>query len=346
MSAASADGARENARALNQAPQRNATSVETAARVRTPISHPNDICVPVRGEFRLENGGVLPDANVRVRLFGRRGAPPVVVMGGISSGRKLTGPDGWWSELVGEGSPVDLAHYCAIGIDFAPAGDDRVAMSPHSQAQLLALAVDELRIERLHAIVGASYGGMVALAFAALAPERIGALCVVSAAHKPSPMAMGWRGVQRRIVEFALEQKRGEDGLALARQLAMITYRSSAEFEQRFQCVLGQDGFSDLDRYLVARGRAYGEVMSPRRWLSLSEAIDRCQVTPEAILTPMTLVACPTDQLIPLADVRELASRLPNLTTLHTLPSIYGHDAFLKEHERLGGIVRSFLRCA
>jgi len=343
MSAVDADGVQRNTRDLS-ADARNAGRRSGAAlRSRASISEPEDVIIPIRGEFRLETGGVLPDPHIRVRRFGRPNIPPTLVLGGISSGRRVAGHDGWWSDIVGVGAAIDLAHHAVLGIDFAPLGDVRVAMCPRTQARLVSLALDELRIERLQAIVGASYGGMIALAFAALAPERVRALCIVSAAHKPASLASAWRGVQRRTVEFALETGRGLDGLALARQLAMATYRSAHEFDARFDGTLGSDGLSDLDRYLIARGRAYADVMSAKRWLSLSEAIDRCCVSPEAVLVPTTLVACPTDQLVPLADMQELASRLPRLVTLHTLPSTYGHDAFLKEHARLGGIISAFL---
>lgn len=313
-------------------------------RLRSPISEPKDIYLPIRTPVALEGGDVLPDPHIRVKRFGRRNGPPVLVMGGISSGRKLSGPDGWWNDLVGEGAPIDLAQHSALGIDFAPLGDDRVQISPRAQARLVLLMMDELGIDRLHAFVGASYGGMVGLALGAMAPERVGALCIISAAHRPAPLASAWRGVQRRMVEFALEQGRGREGLALARQLAMITYRSPEEFAQRFHGVMGQDGKTDLDRYLVARGAAYREAMSAKRWLSLSEAIDRCSVAPEAVKVPTTLVACPTDQIVPMETMTELARRLPCFMALHALASIYGHDAFLKEPERLGGIVRGFLR--
>lgn len=317
---------------------------QTVTRLKSPLADPKDIYLPIHKPFRLETGGILSDRQIRIRRHGRRNAPSVLVMGGISSGRKLSGPDGWWNDLVGEGAPLDLASHSALGIDFAPLGEERVAISPRSQARLVLMAMDELGIDKLHALVGASYGGMIGLALGALAPERVNALCIISAAHLPAPLASAWRGVQRRMVKFALEQGCGRDGLALARQLAMITYRSPEEFAERFHNVMGQDGQTDLDRYLVARGLAYGEAMHPKRWLSLSEAIDRCSVSPEAVTVPTTLVACPTDQIVPMALVTELARRLPRFTALHALRSIYGHDAFLKEPERLGGIVRSFLR--
>lgn len=330
------------------------TEAHLTTRAGVSIAHPasaraapapeyRDIDVPIPRGFRADAGDRLPDATVRLRRFGRSDGAPVLVMGGISSGRDLAGPRGWWRDQVGEGAAVDLHGYAAYALDFAPTGDVRVRVSPRTQARLVELALDQLGIEALDAIIGASYGGMVGLALAALAPQRVRRLCIISAAHRPSALAHAWRGVQRRIAEFGIERGRPEEGLSLARQLAMITYRSGAEFSQRFHGLMDQDGLCDLDRYLIARGQAYGELMPVARWLSLSEAIDRFSVHPGAIAAPTTLVACGSDQLVPFSDVSELAQQLPNLKALHALESIYGHDAFLKESEALSPIIRTFL---
>lgn len=285
----------------------------------------------------------LGEPHIRVRLHGDLRGPLVVVAGGISAHRIVCGDGGWWNGVAGEGAALDTRRFCTLGFDFAPAADRRAPVTPARQAELLLHALDALGFVRAHAFVGASYGGMVGLALAALASERVERLCVISAAHKPAPLASAWRGVQRRIVEEALARGEARAGLSLARQLAMITYRSGAEFAARFDPALDANGRSALDRYLVARGDAFAETAQARRWLALSEAIDRCGVDPARIATPTTLVACPTDQLVPLADMRNLAQSLPHCRALRLLPSIYGHDAFLKEPVRLGAILREAL---
>lgn len=302
-----------------------------------------DCAVPLAKPFQLESGDVLGDARLLLRRAGPLDAPQVVVLGGISSGRRVCGQGGWWADFVAPGAGLDIERYGVIGLDFAPLGDQRVRITPRDQARLLALALNAIGVGRLHALIGASYGGMVGLAFAALAPDRLQRLCVISAAHRPSAQALAWRGVQRRIVEFGLSHGDGEGGLALARQLAMITYRSAGELEARFGSGVDDDGRGAVDRYLIARGGAYVDVIAPGRWLSLSEAIDRCAEDPAAVKTPTTLVACPTDQLVPFADMQELARLLPRLAGFHALPSLYGHDAFLKEATNLNPILCNFL---
>lgn len=283
------------------------------------------------------------EPDIRVRLQGQRDGPLVIVAGGISAQRNVSGEGGWWKDMVGEGAGIDLGRYRVMGFDFAPAEDRRAAVTPDVQARLLVGALDALGVARAHAFVGASYGGMVGLALGALAPERVERLCIISAAHKPAALARAWRGVQRRVVEFAIAQGAPLEGLALARQLAMITYRSGEEFDTRFGAEIEADGRSELDRYLIARGEAFTSVARAERWLSLSEAIDRFSVEPEKIPVKTSVVACPTDQIAPLADMEDLARRLPRCAGFHLLPSLCGHDAFLKEPERLAPILRGAL---
>jgi homoserine O-acetyltransferase len=321
---------------------RQRTHVVSALKVR-PAPRPavEDFDIPIPASFRLASGDKLSDALVRLRRHGAPDAPQLAALGGISAGRDVCGEQGWWCETFAK---LDLSNVAVLGLDFAPLGDERVRITPLDQARLIEHALNYLEITRLSGFIGASYGGMIGLALAAHAPERVGALCVISAAHRPAAQALAWRGVQRRMLEFALKHGDADAGLSLARQLAMITYRTPDEFEARFGSGVDEDGLGEIDRYLIARGNAYGVTMGPQRWLSLSEAIDRFIVDPTTVKTSTTVIACTSDQLAPLADMRALATALPKLKALHELPSLYGHDAFLKEPEQLSALLGGFIK--
>ena len=315
-----------------------------AARCR-PSRDGADWFVPVPADFRLENGQRLPDREFRTRLYGPVDAPLVIVAGGISAGRIPYAQDGsgWWQDLVGPGAAIDIDRWRVLAFDFAPLADAEVAITTNDQARLLDHALTAIGEEQAYAFAGASYGGMIGLAFAALAPERLNRLCVISAAHRPSVLGMAWRGIQRRIAALAAEAGRPEEGLALARELAMTTYRGAEELETRFGRTLDDDGLSDVDRYLISRGRAYPGAMTPKRWAALSASIDRHGVAPETVETPTTLIASLTDRLTPVSDMRDLAERLPDLRRFAEIDSRFGHDAFLKDVDRLTPLLRNFL---
>lgn len=295
-----------------------------------------DVRAPIPKDFRLESGERLAAAEVVGRLHGRDDGPLVVVAGGISSGRFATR---WWSWAVRAGGPVDLNRVRVLAFDLPPGRDDPgVTITTGDQARLLALLLDAIDAPRLEAFVGASYGGCIGLAFAAAFPQRIGRLVAISAAHRSHPAATAWRGVQRRLLAFARDCGREAEGVALARELAMITYRTPDEFALRFSSTPPAEAGAPYPvcDYLIARGAAYAEATSAARWIALSDSLDRHDVPPDAVRCPLTVVGFTSDRLVPIEDSRELAARAPNLTRLVEAPSIFGHDAFLKERELVG----------
>lgn len=314
----------------------------------TPESR--DVTVAIPADFRLASGQDLGGA-IQARLVGPQTGSLIVAAGGISADRRAADDaqaPGWWGWTIGDGAPIDTARHRLLTFDWSPqAGSDRlVTISTHDQARLLALVLDHLNLARIDAFVGASYGGCVGLAFSELFPDRIDRLVVVSAAHRAHPVATAWRGIQRRLLFLGLDTGREAETVALARELAMTTYRSPEEFQARFSDsttpALAGDPYSICD-YLIARGQDYAGRVDARRWISLSDALDRHRVTPEAITAATTVVGFSSDRLVPLSDSRELAARLPRLTQLIEAPSLYGHDAFLKERAILAGVLTAAL---
>ena len=295
-----------------------------------------DVRAVIPEDFRLESGERLTAPEVVGRIHGEDAGPLVVVAGGISSGRFAAG---WWSWAVRAGGPVDLDRARVLAFDFAPGKDEPgVTITTTDQARLLAVLLDGIGEPAVDAFVGASYGGCVGLAFAAAFPERIGQLVAISAAHRSHPAATAWRGVQRRLLAFARDCGREAEGVALARELAMITYRTPEEFALRFAPTppRAAGGPYPVCDYLIDRGAAYAEVTSAARWIALSDSLDRHAIAPGAVRCPLTVIGFTSDRLVPIEDSRELAARAPNLIRLVEAPSIFGHDAFLKERELVG----------
>jgi homoserine O-acetyltransferase len=206
--------------------------------------------------------------------------------------------------------------------------------------------VEALGIGRVHAFIGSSYGAMVALAFAARHPYALGRLVLLAGAHRPHPLATAQRSVQRGIVRLGQASGQSDQALALARQLAMTTYRGSEEFARRFTAAPEyRDGrfHFPVEDYLEHAGRRFVERFDVERFLALSESIDLHDVTPEQVAAPATLIGFPSDRLVPLADLCELQRRLHGPATLEVVESPYGHDAFLKETDRLAPLLRDAL---
>lgn len=305
-------------------------------------------------ELAMRHGG-MRRLTLRVECVGPARAPAVWVAGGISAHRHvvanaLDGFDGWWQDCVGRGHALDPSRFRLLSFDWVGAdGDLDLPIDTADQADAIALALDALGIARLHAFVGASYGGMVALQFGVRHPLRVARLAVLSAAARPHPFASAFRSLQRQVVALGQLQCAEELGLSLARQLAMLSYRSPQEFAQRFAAPVEVEGGRArcaADDYLQACGQRYVARWSATAYLRLSESIDLHAVDPQQIQVPVALLAVEGDWLAPPEQLEALATELAGPARYVRIASPFGHDAFLKEPQAVDALLRSsLLRC-
>ena len=323
----------------------------------TPISVPLDAATPaVRGEIAavlsMRHAGQRP-VRLRYELVGRRDAPVVLLAGGISAHRHVAAnaefPEKGWAEgLVASGRSLDPAEQRILAFDFLGAdGALDLPIDTADQADALALLLDHLGITQLQCFVGYSYGALVGQQFAIRHRQRLRKLVAVSGAHRPHPYASAWRALQRRAVALGQLQCAEGHGLALARQFAMLSYRTPEEFGERFdappEVVNGRVRVAAED-YLDAAGAQYVARTAVDAYLRLSESIDLHRVDPTAILVPTVVVAVEGDRLVPLADCVGLVEGLGPRGSLRVLRSPYGHDAFLKETDRIDAILANAIR--
>lgn len=285
----------------------------------------------------------------RSEVIGAPGAPVVVALGGISATGHVASHRGdfslgWWQEVVGEGAAVDTRHCQVLSFDFLTATHGPT--TTHQQADALAAVLDARRIARIHAIVGASYGGMVGLAFAERYPDRVARLVLISAPHESHPMSTAIRVVQRRILRLGLETGRREECVALARALGITTYRTAEEFADRFDREAAlRNGVArfPVEDYLDRCGQRFAGEYSAERYLALSESLDLHRVDPSQVTALTTVVAVDSDTLVPRWQLEELRERLGGSVWFQCLRSRYGHDAFLKEPAQVGAILTTAL---
>ena len=295
---------------------------------------------------------------------------------------------GWWERMLGEGAALDTCRFFVIctnvlGGCFGSTGpaspspaDGRpyglrfplVTISDFVRAQVGLL--DHLGIDRLHAVVGSSMGGMQALALGALFPSRTARVVGISAPGRSYPLSIALRFVQRQAVmrDPAWNGGRYEpgagpvDGLRLAREIGTISYRSGPEWDQRF----GRERVREVPRdvgpdfqveaYLVRQGERLVESgFDPNSFLYLSKAMDLFDLGEGApsyeegiarIHARTLVVGVTTDLLFPIQQQEELARILRECgreARFVRLDTVYGHDAFLIDIERFAAILRPFL---
>lgn len=290
---------------------------------------------------------------IAYELSGAAGTPVVLVAGGISAHRHVAANAcdagaGWAEDLVGAGRTLDPARCRVLAFDYIGA-DGRLdaPIDTADQADAIALLLEALGIECLEAFIGYSYGAMVGLQLAQRHPLRLQRLVAVSGAHRAHPYAAAWRALQRKAVALGQLQCADEQGLSLARQFAMLSYRTPEEFAERFDapptlkngrvCVAAED-------YLDAAGAKFVARICSTAWLRLSESIDLHQIDPTQVTVPTTVIAVEGDRLVPLSDAVTLVEGLGLNGNLRVLRSRYGHDAFLKEGDRIDALLSAALR--
>ena len=296
-------------------------------------------------DLALTHGGTAT-VECRCEILGPEGAPVLMVTGGISAGRHVLASDtdpapGWWQSQA----PA-LSAFRVVAIDWIGAdGALDAPIDARDQAAAILAVLDHLGIASLAGFIGSSYGAMVGMHAAVLAPERIRRLLATSAGPDSHPFTSAQRALQRQAIELGERLGDPAAGVALARKMAMCGYRTPEEFDQRFPGGVGvADGRAHVaaEPYLDAHGAKHGRRMSSVAYRRLSESIDLHRIDPATITVPATFVAVDSDRLIPVQAVRRLAEDAPR-GRFRLVKSLYGHDAFLKEDEAIAAILQTFL---
>jgi homoserine O-acetyltransferase/O-succinyltransferase len=292
------------------------------------------------------------ELEIAYECVGSAHAPVVLVAGGISAHKHAIASSaypeaGWWQAQSGHG--LDPTRTRIVAIDWLGAdGTLDAPIDAADQADAIAAVLDALDIDAVEVFVGASYGAMVGLQFAARYPQRLRKLIAISGAHRAHPYASAWRALQRQIVGLGQLQCDEAQGLSLARQLAMLSYRTPAEFAERFaeppSLVHGHVRVAAED-YLEHCGSAYVARTSPTAFLRLSESIDLHRIDPATVLVPTIVVGVIEDRLVPIEDIYDLVEHLPN-AEIRQLRSKFGHDAFLTETLSIANILEKAIQDA
>lgn len=330
----------------------------------------------VPGVFPLESGRSLPEVSVAYRTWGRpdrRARNAVLVCHALTGSSDL---DQWWPELLGPGRSLDPERdfvVCSnvLGSCYGTTGpasphpDGKRAWGPdfppisiRDMVRLQGVLLDALGVGRLRLVIGGSLGGMQALEWAVTYPDRIEAAVLVATSGRHSAWCIAWSEAQRQAI-FADPRWRGgryppssppEAGLAAARMMAMVSYRSRASFEARHGRARRGDGAFAIESYLRHQGRKLVDRFDARSYVTLTAAMDSHDVARgrgdyAAVLgrvrVPALVVGVSSDVLYPPVEQEELAALLPQ-GRLARLESPHGHDGFLTDAPALDRQVRAF----
>ena len=299
-----------------------------------------------------------------------------------------TGKPGWWERMVGPGRPIDTDRWCVVCAnvlggcsgstgpttarpDGARWGMKLPVLTIGDMARAHLALLDHLGIERLHAVVGGSMGGMQALSLASQAPERVGAAVVVASAARHSAQNIAFHEVGRQAIMADPKWDGGRydpadppaKGLAVARMAAHITYLSerglTEKFGRRLQergaVTFGFDADFQVESYLRHQGLAFTGRFDANSYLYITRAMDYFDLAAahDGVLarafSPAVrtcVVSFYSDWLYPTSESRAIVAALNAAgapASFVELSSPFGHDAFLLPVPELDRVIAGFL---
>jgi homoserine O-acetyltransferase/O-succinyltransferase len=339
-------------------------------------------------DFSLEAGGILRSPSLHYAMYGEPNAAGdnvIFVTHALSGSARVAD---WWPRLFADGGLLQSAGRCVLGVNVPgscygstgpgsidpltgrPYGPDFPLVTVRDIVRLHARLLEKLKISRLELVIGASIGGMQALELAVQFPEIVQRVVSIGAAPLGA-MGLGLNHLQRQMIQLDPAWQGGHyppdeqprDGLALARALAVCTYKSSELFEHRFGRRPDRSGENplsggrfDVAGYLDYQGEKFVERFDANSYLALTRAMDlfdpvRGYPSADAgfsrIQAEVMLVGISSDWLFPAAEVAALAASMVKAGVrcqYKELVSSHGHDAFLAEPDDLARLVGPFLK--
>ncbi|MCU1440048.1 MAG: homoserine O-acetyltransferase [Rhodoglobus sp.] len=352
------------------------------------------------GALSLERGGELPSVRVAYETFGElnaAGSNAILIVHALTGDSHVIGDPGpghptggWWSGLVGPGRAIDTNRWFVVAPNMlggcqgttgpashAPDGAEWGSRFPfvtiRDQVAVQHALTDALGLERWAAVIGGSMGGMQSLEWAVSYPDRLERVAVLAAPALSNADQIALNSVQLEAIRTdpayadgnyydAADGDGPHRGLALARRMALLNYRSPTELNDRFErswqsgvSPLGGGGRYAVESYLDYHGNKFTRRFDANSYITLVDAMNSHDVgrgrggTAEALsrITAQALIlGIDSDRLFPVPDQRVIASHAPgNIDgkVPHVINSQFGHDGFLIEDRVVGAQIDRLL---
>lgn len=360
--------------------------------------HPGNRRFAQIGDLTLDTGEVLPRARIAYETWGTPNADfsnAVLIIHSLTADSHLVGPagpghatDGWWNTVVGDGLAVDTRKWFVVcpntlGGCQGSTGPSTVTsdgrewgslfpyLTVRDQTRALTKLAGELGVTRWAAVIGGSAAGMSALEYAVTHPDAVERLGLLATTAVTSADQISLNAIQMEAIrmdplfnggDFYDQDEGPFRGLALARRMAMMSYRAPAEFNDRFDRAwqseispLGSGGRFAVESYLDFHGNKFTRRFDANSYISLVEAmnshdISRDRGSVQDVLATVTakalVVGIDSDRCFPLEQQIALAEHLPNHIggrDAFVMSSPFGHDAFLIDDETTGSLLRQLL---
>ena len=354
------------------------------------------------GAVELVSGQILPDVVVAYETWGTLdpdAGNAVLVEHALTGDSHVvggTGPQhptsGWWDGLIGPAAPLDSDDLFVVATNVlggcrgttgpsstAPDGRAWGSRFPRitirDQVRVEAMVAELLGIDRFRAVLGGSMGGMRAVEWAATVPDRVETAIVIASTAVASAEQIAWASVQNQVIRADPNFAGGDyyetgdapaAGMAIAREIAQVTYRCETELADRFGNRALDEGEAasrahlergegrplfEVESYLHHHGAKLVDRFDAGSFLVLNEAMSSHDVgahrggTENALRRfegELLVVSVDTDRLYPPVQSEQLVAARPGARHVQ-ITSPFGHDGFLVEREQVGQVIADAL---
>ena len=349
------------------------------------------------GNLKTERGAIIPDVQVAYEMYGKLNAQKsnaILVLHGFTgdshaAGRKGPGHigDGWWNAIIGPGKALDTDRFCVVvpnvlggcqgttgpgslDSDAKPWGSRFPKITIRDMVETERKLIDALDIEKLHGVVGVSLGGQRGVEWGVQHSERIGSLVIIGSNAVASAEQIATQSIQLELIRNDPSFHKGDYynvgdgsgpqvGMASARRVGHMTYRTAEELERRFanQTQGTDDPFSEnaqfaVTSYLDHMASKLAARFDPNTYIAINEAmcshdvgrghgrgVEGTLAALTQIDTHVVVVSIDQDRLYPPYQQKFLEKHIAN-ARLRKMSAIQGHDAFLTNDADIALILR------
>lgn len=303
--------------------------------------------------FETVSGSKIKKIQISYQVFGKElGSAPVILVNHALTGNSLvSGINGWWSEIIGLEKPIDTSKYSVLCFNIPGNGfnennfDFNLDLNLGDIALLFVKAIDQLKLAKLHAIIGGSIGGCLTWEMIALKNDLASIIIPVAADWKATDWLIANTFLQDRIL------KNSRDPVIDARIHAMTFYRSPKSLNTRFNRTKNLDkNMYNVESWLIHHGEKLRQRFSLKSYLFMNKLLSSTDITRDGesfinkiskIKSSIHLISVDSDIFFLPNEDREtyLIAKKNNLDiTNHIIKSIHGHDAFLIETKQISDI--------
>ena len=354
--------------------------------------------------LKLQSGASIADYNLVVETYGQLNAQKsnaILICHALNAshhvaGVSATNPNdvGWWDNMVGPGKPVDTNQFFVIGVNNLgscfgstgpmsanpatgkPYGASFPVVTVEDWVNAQARVADHFQIDKFAAVMGGSLGGMQAMAWSMMYPDRIGHCIVIASTPKLSAQNIAFNEVARSAIlsdpdfhggDYYAHDVKPRRGLRVARMIGHITYLSDDDMAEKFGRELRRaDGASDaynfnfdvefeVESYLRYQGEKFADYFDANTYLLITRALDyfdpaksfanNLSAAMKNIAAKFLVVSFTTDWRFAPERSREIVKALLDNklnVTYGEIDAPHGHDAFLLEDPRYHNLVRAY----